>query len=440
MNQSKKLSWAKCVVIAFALPIAIYAYATGPDPGYSGVPSEGGSCSSCHSGSGGSGSVSVAFPNGLVYTPGVTQHLIVTVADSAQRRWGFQLAARQASNSRSQAGTFSPSDGNSQLVCVTTSFRQSSCSASGALQYIEHTLAGTRSGQKNSAAFAFDWNPPATDVGDVVVYVAGNAANADGTQFGDHIYANKYTLHSQAPAPSNLPTITSVVNGASFQPGIAPGSWVTIQGTNLASSSRTWRNDEIVNGVLPTRLDDVSVSIDGNPAAVFYISPTQINVQAPDDANQGPVQVKVTTAAGASSAFTAMLQPASPACFLWSGRYAVATRQDYSLVGPTSLFANATTPAKPGEVVILWGTGFGPTTPATPADEIVAGAAYDAQAPVVTIGGIQAQVIGAALSPGFAGLYQIAVVIPPTAPSGDLPIMAALNGVQSPGNVYITVQ
>jgi hypothetical protein len=66
------------------------------------------------------------------------------------------------------------------------------------------------------------------------------------------------------------PVITSVVNGASLQPGIEAGSWVTIRGANLANTNpgRTWRSNEIVNGALPVVLDGVSVTIDGKPAFV----------------------------------------------------------------------------------------------------------------------------------------------------------------------------
>ena len=101
---------------------------------------------------------------------------------------------------------------------------------------------------------------------------------------------NLVVLLNDLPVP---PTITSVVNGASFLPGIESGSWVTIKGTNLSNTNpgRIWTSSEIVNGNLPTSLDNTSVSIDGNPAFVYYISPTQLNVQAPNDSTTGTVKV-----------------------------------------------------------------------------------------------------------------------------------------------------
>jgi len=65
-------------------------------------------------------------------------------------------------------------------------------------------------------------------------------------------------------------SISSVVNGASFSPGISPGAWITVFGEDLAPTTRIWRNEEIVDGVLPTSLDGVRVLVNGRPAAVFF--------------------------------------------------------------------------------------------------------------------------------------------------------------------------
>ena len=86
----------------------------------------------------------------------------------------------------------------------------------------------------------------------------------------------------------------------------------------------TW-DKAIVNGKLPTVLDGVSVNVGSKPAYVQYISPTQINVQAPD-VGTGPVPVTVTTPSGTSAAVTATVVAQSPAFFLWPNSQAVATR------------------------------------------------------------------------------------------------------------------
>ncbi len=436
---------AVCLALGATLPIVIYAYAEGPDAGYAGVPGELGTCTQCHTGPNGTGSVKVAFPNGLTYTPGTPQQLVVTVADPVQRRWGFELTARPSSSSSTMAGSFTPgSDGFTQLVCSSLDFltqqHGSTCPSSLPLSYAEHTALGTRNGTTGGASFQFDWNPPSTNVGNIVIYVAGNAANGDGTDQGDHIYTNQYTLTPAAAA--NQPAIASVVNGASFQTGITAGSWATITGTNLAGATGTWSSSQIVNGKLPTEVDNVSMTIDSLPAAVYFVSPAQINVQVPTDSNTGPVPVVVTYNGQTSAAFTANLMPETPAFFLWSNKYAVATRQDFTLVGPTTLFAGSTTPAKPGDVVILWGTGFGATTPALSSGQLVPSTQLYSvtDPPKITVGGIQATVYGAALAPGFAGLYQIAIQIPLTAGSGDQPVAAQVGSVSSPSNVFITIQ
>jgi uncharacterized protein (TIGR03437 family) len=101
-----------------------------------------------------------------------------------------------------------------------------------------------------------------------------------------------------------------------------------------------------------------------------------------------------------------------------------------------------TAPAKPGEVIILWGTGFGPTSPSAPAGLEVPSSTtyYTANTVTVTVGGTAAAVYGAALTPGYAGLYQVAIQIPTSLADGDYPVVATVLGAQSPLTVLITVQ
>jgi uncharacterized protein (TIGR03437 family) len=196
-----------------------------------------------------------------------------------------------------------------------------------------------------------------------------------------------------------------------------------------------------VNGKLPTSLDGVSVKINNKDAAVYFISPTQLNVQAPSDSALGDVPVTVTTSDGTSGAATAQLQAFAPAFFLWQEKFAVATRPDFTWVGPPDLFPGVTTtPAKPGEVVILWGTGFGATTPEVLSGTTVDGVHTLTTNPTVRVGGAGVEFLGAALSPGSAGLYQVAVRVPDSAPDGDLPVAVEFGSIRSPDNVFITVR
>ncbi len=100
-----------------------------------------------------------------------------------------------------------------------------------------------------------------------------------------------------------------------------------------------------------------------------------------------------------------------------------------------------TTPAKPGDTIILWGTGFGPTNPTAPQGEATPGGAkYSTANPSVEINNVSATVYGAALAPGFAGLYQVAIQVPTTLGNGTWPVVATIGGVQSPSGMVLTVQ
>lgn len=237
-----------------------------------------------------------------------------------------------------------------------------------------------------------------------------------------------------------LPTITAVSNAASGQNGVAAGTYISIYGTNFAAAGflDTWSNS-IVGGALPTKLDGVSVSIGGAAAYISALTPTQINVLAPS-LGTGSMPVTVTTSSGTSTAFTATALAAQPAFFLWPGNAVVATHLDYTYAVKNGTFQAFTVPAKPGEVIILWGTGFGPTTPAAPSGQVVSGGPCMVNGVTVTVGGASAPVYGVALASGLAGLYQVAITVPASLANGDYPVIASVNGQQSPTGVILTVQ
>ncbi len=246
-----------------------------------------------------------------------------------------------------------------------------------------------------------------------------------------------------ATTPPPPPTISDngVVNGASFEPGIVPNSWVTIAGTHLAPKTDNW-NNSIVNGKFPTKLDNVSVTIGGKQAYVYFVSSNQINVLAPD-VGFGSLPLTITTAGGTSATFMVTSNEYGPAFFEWPNSQPVATRQDFSYAVKPGTFAGVSTvAAKPGDIIILWGTGFGPTNPAAPPGEPVPGdTTYSTTTlPSVTINNVAAKVYGAALSPGSGGLYQVAIQVPSSIPDGDWPIQATIGGVQSPDAVLLSIR
>jgi uncharacterized protein (TIGR03437 family) len=227
------------------------------------------------------------------------------------------------------------------------------------------------------------------------------------------------------PIRFSPPVIAGVSNAAGGQPGVASGALVSIYGSNFTPLSYDDWGKSITNGRLPAELDGISVTIGGKPAYINAVTPGQINVQAPDVGN-GTVQVVVTTPGGASSAFTVSSQLYSPAFFPWPGNQPVATHADYSLAAKDGTFpSTSTVPAKPGEVIILWGTGFGPTTPVVPAGQEPVVQAAPTQAPVdISLGGIVVPVLGAVLS-SYAATYQVAIQIPASMADGDYPIVAS---------------
>ena len=241
--------------------------------------------------------------------------------------------------------------------------------------------------------------------------------------------------------PPAINISNGVVNGATFQSGVGPNTWITIFGRLLSGTSRMWAGEDFSGSRLPTSVEDVSVAINGKPAYVYYVSPGQVNVLTPPDLAEGPAIIEVSRGALKSSPLTVQAQHVAPGLFLFdpeNRRYAAVTHANGSLVGKASLYPGATTPARPGEVITLWGTGFGRTTPEIPNGELVSVPGPLILPPVVTIGGITADVQFAGLT--APGLYQINVTVPAAAPDGDLTVVVQAEGARTQDNAYITVQ
>jgi uncharacterized protein (TIGR03437 family) len=310
---------------------------------------------------------------------------------------------------------------------------------------------------QSAAALGDAWHPVATlnlkmaDAPYLRVHNAGSGSLiadavylASESRYNDGSPAQQVTLggfdgillQRQQPLPAVTSRINSVVNAASYQPAISSGGFVSIVGTGFGTSSRSWSSSDFAGNSLPTSLDGVSVTINGKPAYVEYISPTQINAIAPDDDMIGQVQVQVTTPQGASYAGTVLKQKLSPAFFTYQSAtttYPAAVHLDGTLVGPAG---PSSRPAVPGEVVEIYGTGFGPTNPASHTSLLIPQPVPLNIPAAVTIGGLNAQVQWAGLvSPG---LYQLNVQIP-NVTAGDQPMQASISGFQSATGVFISV-
>jgi uncharacterized protein (TIGR03437 family) len=252
----------------------------------------------------------------------------------------------------------------------------------------------------------------------------------------DHAGASSSREFSIKVTPRNGPSIAAAVNGASFAPGSSPSAWVSIFGAELATGSgdgRLWRADEIIDGRLPDSLDGVSVKIDGRPAAVSFVSPGQLNVQVPDGvAVDAIVAVEVTTSAGRAqgtlqiySCSAALFANAGPTPSTW---YAAA-------VHASGAYVTRENPALPGEAVMLFGTGFGPTDPLRPSGFLVS--------PAIVTSPFQTEIAG---SPAVIewggltgpGLYQFNVRIPAVA-AGDQPVAIEGTNCKTQPAVFLPV-
>jgi uncharacterized protein (TIGR03437 family) len=193
------------------------------------------------------------------------------------------------------------------------------------------------------------------------------------------------------------------------------------------------------SGRLPTSTGGVSVTIDNKPAYVYFVSPAQVNVVVPDIA-PGDVPVVVTTNGVSSAALKVHAGTQAPAFFQWgASQYALATRYpDNALVAKLSIGAGYVA-AKPGDVLILWGTGFGPTDPEQPPGMLTVGIHNVSNPLTVTAGGVPVTVLGATLTPGLAGLYQIAIQLPNSVPAGDTLLKLVVGGSNTPDNVYLFI-
>ncbi|HLH00453.1 MAG TPA: hypothetical protein VKX49_29380 [Bryobacteraceae bacterium] len=237
-----------------------------------------------------------------------------------------------------------------------------------------------------------------------------------------------------------VPVISLVANAEGEDPTIAPNTWVEIKGFNLAPAgdSRIWASSDFNGGQMPTDLDGVSATVGGKSAYVYYISPTQVDILTPPDAISGAVPVQITNNRVPTASYTALAQALSPSFFLFNGGpYVVATHSNGTLLGPASLYPGSTTPAKPGEVIVLYANGFGPTSAPIISGSVMQSGSLSPE-PAIKIGGTAASVQFAGLvSPG---LFQFNVVVPPNSADGDQTVTAAYSGAATQSGALLTVQ
>jgi uncharacterized protein (TIGR03437 family) len=456
MTVTQKIVWTAAGTWFALVPVLLLAHATGAPPRVTAAPGDMPlACASltCHTNDtvkGGpinayGGSVSAVFSGCNQYTPGQTQTITVTVADPVNSWYGFEMSARYGSStqdlSTNQAGTFTPgTDGATFVECDDPDgdvLGPRGCPAGEQVEFVTHTM-------PSQTSFTFTWTAPATSVGPVTFYVAGNAVNHNGlADGGDHVYTNSYVLNPATPVACTTaaPTISAggVVQASAFgqSKSFAAGSWLEIYGANFATNTREWGGCDFKGSIAPTVLDNVSVSINGFPAAVRFISSGQVNVQAPADSQTGPVLVSLTNCTQTStpvSVTKADLVPGLLATTVNAKQYLEA----FTLTG--SVTGNPNAPAKSGDIIVVYGIGFGDTTPeVTPGT--IAGALNSLVNPLTVLFGTApaAKTIYDGLGPGFVGLYQFDLTVPQLS-DGDYPMSFQVGSVKAAQTLFFTVK
>jgi uncharacterized protein (TIGR03437 family) len=218
-----------------------------------------------------------------------------------------------------------------------------------------------------------------------------------------------------------------VVNAASGQigQGLAPGSYVAIYGSALSDALQVESTAS-----LPVSLSQVSVSFDAGslslPGHLHFVSPGQVNVQIPWELQgQSSVQMKVSVGLLQSYLYTLPLAPTSPGIFEIAG-VAAAEDANYAVIGPNH-------PAVRGQSIAIFVNGLGPVsnTPASGEPSSGVNLSQTPSLPTVTIGGANAQVDFAGLTPPTVGLYQVNVKVPPSIAAGNQQVVVAMGGVSS---------
>jgi len=274
-------------------------------------------------------------------------------------------------------------------------------------------------------------NAGATD-GGLATYIyinpTGLAVDATGNLYiSDPISDCVWKVTAEIYAGGSRPVPTSVGNAADYNSLIAPSTWITIMGTNLAPTTRSWTSADLLNGQLPVQLDGVRVFVQGMPAYPSYISPTQINALvgalAPlNGAVAFDASIEILTPQGRSSPIAVnadfMYAPGFFRLPVQGNKYVLAQGQDGSLIGKPGLVPGLTTrPARPGEILTIYGTGLGPTDP-----PVAPGTVSASPAPV-SLPVLLETDSGADLRPIWAGLigpglYQVNFQVP-VVPDGD---------------------
>lgn len=383
--------------LAFGLKGArVNANSSGPPLSRTGAPSEQ-TCaaSGCHTGSAvnsGGGTLTIA---GLPANYALNQEydITITLSQSGRSRFGFQ--ATVIDDTGKEAGTLTVTDSARTQAFPGTV-------GANLRRYINHTFTG--SSGSNQISWSFRWKAPATAVGKITIYAAGNAANNNGSTGGDLIYTTSASAQPQVSVPA-----VATVSAASFAQNVslAPDMIVAGFGSGLSVN--------VVSGTtnpLPTQLDGTEIEVRDatsttRKAGLFFVAPTQANYVIPPGTANGPATISVKRSGNTVAEGIVTIESVSPGIFTANASgTGVPSAVGLRIVGGVQTFESIFT--SPGGVptatpidlangdyyFILFGTG-------------IKGAASTSV--TATIGGTPTPILGFAAAPGFVGLDQINV-------------------------------
>ena len=294
--------------------------------------------------------------------------------------------------------------------------------------------------------------PPNSSGTDTITYSSGNSALVGQplrivlTTTGDDGAITEAFFDDVALTASTATIVNAVIGASGFGafPTAAPGSWVEIYGANLSGNSRSWALTDFNGNNAPTSLDGTTVTIAGKSAFIDYISPNQINALLPSDTPTGAQQLLIA-GTGGTVPYSLTVNPVQPGFLaplnfkIGAVQYAVAVFPDGAFALPIGAIPGVNSrPAKPGDIITLYGIGFGPVTPSIPAGQLAQQLNMLAMPLLVNLGGIPATLSYDGLAPGYTGLYQINLIVP-SIPAGNAALAFTLGGTAGTQTLYLPI-
>jgi uncharacterized protein (TIGR03437 family) len=256
--------------------------------------------------------------------------------------------------------------------------------------------------------------------------------------------ASAFTVFAEDDAcPSDSPwySAKSIVNAASnLNETLAPMTWVSLYGCNLSYDTigrPGWSSEP--------SLASVGVIVNNQSALISYVSPTQVNFLMPGTFTAGQATIYLRRNSDAGPALTIQLDTTSPELFLASSTTVVAAHENWTLVGDAATKDDTASPAKPGEILILYATGLGPfryredplEAPPCTANPIQLRTEFKVLLNGTAVEDKLIEYVGTA--PGFVGVYQLNLRLPASV-AKDPAIQVAVGERVSMEGIHLRVE